>query len=85
MKVTREELIETRMNLLKQMDLFVRNNFDEDIILDIWLVYGLKEGWDDYIIQLYAEDESAWLDCCNAFNASYKKQISRNLAGMEDN
>ena len=47
MKVSRNEMIRVRKNLLRQMDTFVRENISEDVVIDIWLACGLEDGWDE--------------------------------------
>lgn len=66
MKVSRNEIIKTRKNLLKQMDTFIRENIDEDIVIDIWLAYGLEDEWDEEILTEYASNDGLWNDCVNA-------------------
>ena len=46
MKVSRNEMIRIRKNLLRQMDTFVRENISEDVVIDIWLACGLEDGWE---------------------------------------
>ena len=76
MKVSRGEIIRTRKILLKSMDAFVRENIDEDIVIDVWLACGLEDGWDDDILTEYASDDDSWNDCINAFQkcCNYKKR-----------
>ena len=66
MKVSRNEMIIIRKNLLRQMDTFIRENISEDVIIDIWLVYGLEDGWDEEILTEYASTDELWNDCINA-------------------
>ena len=37
MKVSRNEMIRIRKNLLRQMDTFIRENISEDVVIDVWL------------------------------------------------
>ena len=57
MKVSRNEMIRIRKNLLKQMDIFVRENISEDVVIDVWLAYGLEDGWDEEILTEYASTD----------------------------
>ena len=57
MKVSRNEMIRIRKNLLKQMDTFVRENISEDVVIDVWLAYGLEDGWDEEILTEYASTD----------------------------
>ena len=72
MKVSRDEIIRTRKILLKSMDEFVRENIDEDIVIDVWLACGLEDGWDDDILTEYASEDDSWNDCVNAFQKCCK-------------
>lgn len=67
MKVSKDEMIETRKNLLKQMDIFIRENIDEDVIIDVWFACGLEDGWDEEILTEYASDKESWDNCVNTF------------------
>ena len=78
MKVSRDEIIRTRKILLKSMDEFVRENIDEDIVIDVWLTCGLEDGWDDDTLTEYASDDDSWNDCVNAFQkcCNYKNGLT---------
>ena len=66
MKVSRNEMIRIRKNLLRQMDTFIRENISEDVVIDIWLACGLEDGWDEGILTEYASIDELWNDCINA-------------------
>jgi hypothetical protein len=36
MEVSRNEMIETRKNLLKKMDTFLKENIREVVVMDLW-------------------------------------------------
>lgn len=63
MKVSRNEMIRIRKNLLRQMDTFLRENVSEDVVIDVWLSCGLE---DEEILTEYASTEGLWHDCINA-------------------
>ena len=67
MKVSRNEMIRIRKNLLRQMDTFIRENISEDVVIDVWLACGLEDGWDEEILTEYASTDELWNDCINAF------------------
>lgn len=67
MEVSRNEMIETRKNLLKKMDAFLKENIREDVVMDLWFAYGLEDGWDDDILAQYANDDESWNDCVKIF------------------
>lgn len=66
MEVSRNEIIEIRKNLLRQMDTFIRENISEDVVIDVWFACGLEDGWDDEILTEYASIDGLWNDCINA-------------------
>ena len=67
MKVSRNEMIRTRKNLLKQMDTFIKENIDEDVVIDVWFACGLEDGWDEEILTEYTSDKESWDGCVNTF------------------
>lgn len=68
MLVTREELIKTRKQLLKDMDTYVRDYIgDYEITCDIWFAIGVPDWADDSDYTDIAEDDELWTDCVNAF------------------
>lgn len=62
MKVSRNEMIRIRMNLLKQFDLFIKDHVSEDN-MDAWFIYGLEDNWDEEILREYASDDGLWNSC----------------------
>ena len=66
MEVSRNEMIRTRKNLLRQMDTFIRENISEDVVIDVWFACGLEDGWDNEILTEYASIDALWNDCINA-------------------
>lgn len=66
-KVSRNEKIRIRKNLLREMDDYLRSNVDEFTVEHTWFSVGLEDGWDENILTEYAEDDELWLDCVNAF------------------
>ena len=61
-------IIAQRMNLLQQMDIYLRHNIqDEEILIDIWFVTGLPDGWQECDLYDIAEDEDLWLDAVKTF------------------
>lgn len=67
MIVTREEFINSRMNLLKDMDKMVREVALTYTVLDMWLMCGVPDGADDTDFKEIAEDNELWLDCVHTF------------------
>lgn len=68
MLITREELVKTRKQLLKEMDTYVRDHIgDDEITCDIWFAIGVPDGADDSDYTDIAEDDELWVDCVKAF------------------
>lgn len=67
MKVTRDEIIKIRKYWLRRMNSFIRKNISEDVVIDVWLACGLKDGWDDDILTKYVSDDDSWRDCISAY------------------
>lgn len=74
MKVSRNEMVRIRRNLLREMDDYLRSNVDENVVIDIWFAVGLEDGWDNDILTEYASDEDLWLSCVNAFKACCERE-----------
>ena len=68
MKVTRDEMITLRMNILGGMNSYLLDNIDDDeyLISDWWAV-GVPDGATEDDLRTMAEDEELWLDAVNSF------------------
>ena len=77
MTVTHEELVKTRINLLKQMHAYIIDLGDEEIWMD-WITLGVPDepSEDDY--QYIAENENEWLDVCKIFGQLVKRDEEEN-------
>ena len=73
MTITHEELVKTRITLLKQMNEYIINLGDEEIWMH-WICVGVPDepSEDDY--EFIAEDEEEWLDVCKIFGQLVKKE-----------
>ena len=73
MAITHEELIKTRITLLKQMNEYIINLGDEEIWMH-WIYVGVPDepSEDDY--EFIAENEEEWLDVCKIFGQLVKKE-----------
>ena len=60
-------MVKIRVHLLKQMDIFLKDNVNEETVVNIWFAYGLEDGYDNDILLEYASDEELWNDCISAF------------------
>ena len=72
MKVSRNETIRIRKNLLREMDDYLRSNVNESTVEYIQFAVGLEDGWDENILTEYAEDDELRLDCVKAFKSCYE-------------
>ena len=69
MKMTRQtDITKCRIEFLKQFDYYVRNTIGDDgITVNIWLMGGLPDGYDETDLKEIALDDELWLDCVNCF------------------
>jgi hypothetical protein len=65
-KMTRPELIKSRMKILKEMDAYIYTIGDENLT-DRWLMCGLPDGWDDEDLADIACDDTLWKEICELF------------------
>lgn len=68
MTVTHEEFVKIRMDILRDMDAYIKAIGDE-IITERWQTSGLEDGWDEDILKEYAEDNDLWMQCIYCFKA----------------
>ena len=68
MKVTRKEIVEHRIYLLKEMDKFIKNKVDDESIIGGWLTFGVPDGAAEIDHREIAEDDELWLDVAKEFN-----------------
>lgn len=68
MTVTHEEFVKIRMEILRQMDNYVKAVGDE-ALTERWFVSGLEDGWEEDILREYAEDDNLWMQCIYCFKA----------------
>ena len=66
------ETTKIRAKILREMDAYARENFeDEDNFLD-WLMDGIPDAADDDIIAFIAQSDECWLRVINCFNKCCK-------------
>ena len=68
MKVTRTEIVEHRIYLVKEMDKFIKNKIDDEGIIGGWLTFGVPDGATEVDCREIAEDDELWLDVVKEFN-----------------
>lgn len=68
MIVTREELVATRKQLLKEMDEYVRNKIGDDFIyVSIWTVTAVPDAPDEEDYDTIAEYDDLWILAVKTF------------------
>lgn len=73
MTITHEELIKTRITLLKQMHEYIINLGDEEIWMH-WICVGVPDEPSEDNYKFIAENEEEWLDVCKIFGQLVKKE-----------
>ena len=68
MKMTRKEIVEHRIYLLKGMDKFIKNKVGDESIIGCWLMFGVPDGADEIDYREIVEDDELWLDVVEEFN-----------------
>ena len=66
MTVTREEIIKTRITLLKQMHQYIIDLGDE-FLYEWWISEGVCDEPDEDFFQDVAEDDDCWVEICSLF------------------
>lgn len=68
MTVTREELVATRKQLLKEMDAYVRNKIGDDFVYgNIWTVTAVPDAPDEEDYDTIAEYDDLWVLAVKTF------------------
>ena len=69
MRITKEDMIQTRITLLKQMDSYIRDNIGDEEAFEQWFAYGVPDEAtnDDY--RSIAEDTVEWTVICEIFGS----------------
>lgn len=65
--MSRAELVECRINLLKQMDEYICNTIGDEEIWEIWIAVGVPDEARDEDYAYIAEDDEMWKGVCVAF------------------
>lgn len=69
-----------KIKLLHEMDNFIRNIGDEDI-LETWLMCGLPDGADEEDYIFFAENEENWTEICSLFGKLAKRMGEKAYTG----
>lgn len=65
--MSRAELVECRINLLKQMDEYICDAIGDEEIWEIWIAVGVPDEARDEDYAFIAEDDEMWKGVCVAF------------------
>ena len=65
--ITIEDMIKTKITLLKQMDYYIINEIGDEECTDTWLEYGVPDEATEEDYREIAENESQWSSICTIF------------------
>ena len=74
MMVERQELINTRITLAKQMNEFIINLGDEDI-WEAWITTGIPDAPQEDDYEFFANDDDEWNELCGLFGRLVKDEV----------
>lgn len=63
-----QSIVDDKVEELRRMDSFVRDDIGDEDIIDYWLTYGLPDDYDDDDLVSIAEDDEQYNDIVNAFD-----------------
>ena len=66
------EMVKLRAKFLREMDDYVRKYCEDEDNFMLWLMNGVPDGADDYLLEDLAQYEDIWLNCVNAFAEQIK-------------
>lgn len=72
MKSVFRETVKLRAKFLREMDDYVRENYEDEDNFMLWLRDGVPDGADDSMLEDLAEWDSIWLNCIKAFAEQIK-------------
>jgi hypothetical protein len=73
MYVTREELVKTRITLLKQMNKYIIDMGDEQI-WEHWITLGVPDAPTEEDYEFIAENDEEWAEVCKLFGRLVKAE-----------
>lgn len=65
--VSRKELVECRVSILRDMDNYIRENVEDENDFDNWLAYGVPDEASDDILRDIASDDKCWISVIECF------------------
>ena len=72
--MTRQKLVEIRINLAKQMNDFIINLGDEDI-WEAWITEGIPDAPQEDDYEFFANDNKEWFELCCLFGRLTENEI----------
>lgn len=76
--MTREELIQLRMNMLGGMNSYVLEQIGDEDITDYWRQEGVPDEADEDILRDIAEDDESWTHICKVFGYCVQAELDEN-------
>lgn len=70
-------MVQTKVNLLHQMDEFIRKIDEDETLLETWLMCGIPDAATEEDFLFFAEDEEEWKDICELFGKLVKRAGKR--------
>lgn len=64
---TKEDIIKTKITLLKQMNSYIVDKIGDEECTDTWLEYGVPDGATEEDYREIVESESQWSFICTVF------------------
>ena len=78
-------MIKARVEMLKQMDNYVRNIIgDDSVCVDLWFAEGVPDGADEIDLIEIAEDDDLWEECVKCFAECCEEETYNNLYGKAE-
>ena len=62
------DITKCRIEFLKQFDYYVKDIIEDEDIIDMWLRFGVPDGYNEIDLKDIALDDEMWLDCVNCFS-----------------
>ena len=66
--IKQTDIIKCRIEFLKQFDYYVKNIIEDEDIIDMWLRFGVPDGYNEIDLKDIALDDEMWIDCVNCFS-----------------
>jgi len=77
--MTREELIQLRMNMLGGMNSYVLEQIGDEDITDYWWEEGVPDGADEDDLRSIAENDEMWTEVCRTFYYCVRAELDEDM------